>query len=46
MYHLLSDKTDMIKNYIVPNYEVLHSMGRNAIVEELKGILQERGVLG
>jgi hypothetical protein len=45
MYHLLADKTDMIVNYIVPNYEVLHSMGRNTIVEELKYILCERGVL-
>lgn len=45
MYHLLADNTDVISNYIVPNYEVLHSMGRNTIVEELKSILQERGVI-
>ena len=45
MYHLLAEKTDMISNYIIPNYEVLHSMGRNTIVEELKSILQEKGVI-
>ena len=45
MYHLLAEKTDMISNYIVPNYEVFHSMGRTTIVEEMKHILQERGVL-
>lgn len=45
MYHLLADKTDMIEKYLVPNYEVLHSMGRNTIVEELKCILLEKGVL-
>ena len=45
MYRLLAKKTDMISNYIVPNYEVLHSMGRNTIVEEMKNILQERGLL-
>ena len=45
MYRLLAEKTDMISNYIIPNYEVLHSMGRNTIVEEMKNILYERGVL-
>ena len=45
MYRLLAEKTDMIPNYIVANYEVLHSMGRNTIVEELKSVLQERGVV-
>ena len=45
MYRLLAEKTDMIPNYIVSNYEVLHSIGRNTIVEELKSVLQERGVV-
>ena len=45
MYHLLSYKTKMIEEYIVPNYEVLHSMGRDKIVEELKSLLQKKGVL-
>lgn len=45
MYCLLAEKTDMIKNYIVPNYEILHSMGRDTIIEELKSLLRERGVI-
>ena len=45
IYRLLAEKTDMIPNYIVSNYEVLHSMGRSTIVEELKSVLQERGVV-
>lgn len=30
VYHLMQDKTKLITEYIVPNYEVLHSLGREA----------------
>ena len=42
-YSLLEDKTKMISEYIVPNYEILHSMGKEAILDELTAVLKERG---
>ena len=45
IYQILSINTNMIEEYIIPNYEVLHSMGRDAIIQELKDLLKERGVV-
>lgn len=45
MYQFLNEKTRIIQEYIIPNYEVLHSMGRDAIVEDLQKLLLEKGGL-
>ena len=36
-------ETGAMDNYIVPHYEVLHSLGTNAIIEDLTGYVRERG---
>ena len=33
-----------LDSYIVPHYDVLHSMGTNALIEDITGFVRERGV--
>ena len=42
VYRILS-ATDIIDNYIVSCYDVLHSMGKLAIVEDIEEYLRNRG---
>ncbi len=37
-------KAGVIDNYLVPHYDVLHSLGSNAIIEDVTGYIRERGV--
>ena len=32
-------------NYLIPHYDVLHSLGSNAIIEDMTGYIRERGLL-
>lgn len=36
-------KAGVIDNYLVPHYDVLHSLGSNAIIEDVTGYIRERG---
>ena len=44
-YRLLTEKTDVLDNYIIPNYEVLHSQSKDYIVQDILEVLRERGAL-
>ena len=37
-------KAGVIDNYLVPHYDFLHSLGSNAIIEDVTGYIRERGV--
>lgn len=45
IYKLINIDTDILKSYIIPCYEPLHSQSKDYIVEDLIGVLKERGVL-
>ena len=45
VYRMLAEESDILDSYIVPSYDALHTQGKGYIVEELKGIMQRRGVL-
>lgn len=36
-------RCNALDNYLIPHYEVLHSMGTNALVEDLTEYVRERG---
>ena len=36
----------ILSDYIIPAYDVLHSFGKEYIVDDLVGLMRERGVLG
>lgn len=38
------DTSDILKGYIVPEYEVLHTQSKDYIVDDIITLMQERGV--
>lgn len=36
-------QSGMLDQYLIPHYEVLHSMGSNALIEDLTGYIRDRG---
>ena len=44
VYTMLADDSDILDDYIVPCYDALHTQGKGYIVQELKEIMQKRGV--
>lgn len=44
IYEALTVKSDILKEYIVPCYDALHTQGKEYIVEDIVGLMKERGV--
>lgn len=44
VYAALSEQTDILNEYIIPEYEVLHTQSKEYIVEDIIEIMNERGV--
>jgi site-specific DNA recombinase len=44
MYELLAVKSDILQSYIVPNYEIFHTQGKDYIVDDILDVMKERGV--
>lgn len=44
-YQLLSKKSNILQAYILPNYEILHTQGKEYIVEDIIEYMQAEGVL-
>jgi hypothetical protein len=44
VYQELTEKSDILYGYIVPEYEVLHTQSREYIVNDLFDVMKERGV--
>jgi len=44
VYSLVTEKSDILDNYIIPCYDALHTQGKEYIVNELIELLQERGI--
>lgn len=44
VYHRMKE-ADIIDDYIVPLYDVLHSFSREYIVDDLVSLMQKRGVI-
>ena len=43
VYDLLAKKTNILNEYIVPEFEMLHTQSKEYIVNELLEVLRERG---
>lgn len=41
--YALCKRSGVLDNYLVPHYDVLHSMGTNALIEDVTGYIRERG---
>ena len=44
VYHAFTEQSDILNGYIVPEYEVLHTQGREYIVADILDVMRERGV--
>ena len=46
LYHALTEKSDILDRYIIPNYEILHTQDKGYIVDDILSVMQEEGVVG
>ena len=44
VYLALTEQSDILKQYIIPSYEALHTQGKDYIVADILGVIKERGV--
>lgn len=44
VYLALTEKSDILSSYIVPEYEVLHTQSKEYIVRDILDVMKERGV--
>jgi len=44
VYLALTEKSDILCGYIVPEYEVLHTQSKEYIVRDILDVMRERGV--
>lgn len=45
IYRSISGPGGLLRQYIVPSYDVLHTQGKEYIVEDILDVMRERGVL-
>jgi len=45
VYRALSGENGILRQYIIPSYDVLHTQGRNYIVNDIREVMLERGVV-
>ena len=45
VYKMLTEESDILYNYIVPEYEMLHTQSKEYIVNDIIEIMKESGVL-
>ena len=45
VYDALTEKSDILNDYIIPEYEILHTQGKEYIVDDILEVMKERGVL-
>ena len=45
VYRALSGDSGILHQYIVPSYDVLHTQGRDYIINDIREVMAERGVV-
>lgn len=44
IFHILAESSDILYNYIIPNYDVLHTQGKDYIVDDILETMKDKGV--
>ena len=44
VYQILTEDSDILKSYIVPSYDVLHTQGKDYIIEDILDVMKKRGL--
>lgn len=45
VHDALTKESDIVEQYIIPCYETLHTQGKEYIIENLKEVMAERGIV-
>ena len=45
VYQILTEDSDILNSYIVPSYDVLHTQGKDYIIEDILDVMKERGLI-
>ena len=44
IYQALTEKSDILNSYIIPEYEVLHTQSKDYIVDDIISLMEESGI--
>ncbi len=44
IYQALTEKSDILNSYIIPEYEILHTQSKDYIVDDIISLMEERGI--
>jgi hypothetical protein len=44
VYNMLTEKSDILDEYIIPCYDALHTQGKNYIVNDILDYMKEKGL--
>ncbi|MDU6629142.1 MAG: DUF3791 domain-containing protein [Lachnoanaerobaculum sp.] len=44
VYQILTEDSDILNSYIVPSYDVLHTQGKDYIIEDILDVMKKRGL--
>ena len=45
VFSRLTEQSSILYDYIIPNYEILHTQGKDYIVDDILEVMREKGVL-
>lgn len=45
VYRMLTEKSNILYEYIVPEYEMLHTQGKEYIINDIVEFMKEKGVI-
>ena len=44
VYQILTEDSEILNSYIVPSYDVLHTQGKDYIIEDILDVMKKRGL--
>lgn len=44
VYQALTEKSNILRQYVIPEYEVLHTQSKEYIIEDILEVMRERGI--
>lgn len=44
IYQALTEKSNILHNYIIPEYEILHTQDKDYIIDDIIDVMTERGL--
>ncbi len=44
VYKMMTDQSDVLRTYIIPSYDVLHTQDREYIVNDILSVMMKKGV--